>query len=345
MDFIRCTRALTVRSSRFTAVFGVAVFLLFALCAVSARAQTAPPPGPTSPQPIPPAVFITQQQSLDYCNAWREWKNIVYNVDDGMDNGEGVFTPCTLFVDGKAAAAPSPNTPGNYQFQQYIAGVNWGYVGADDFYYSTISGQPEKNLGKGKPCGCHNTTMVGEPINASTGNKYLREDDIQIGPWLSFSRFYNNFAGSVGASIGAYWRDSFDSELNIIGSPATSIGFTQPDGMVEVFTKTNGVWTSDADVNDVLNEIDNAQGAATSYTVFLAAEHRAETFSTAGLLQSVTDPSGEGITLTYNTVQPIPQLVTVTDSTGRQLHVTYNAVGAISQITLPERIHLASPPR
>jgi RHS repeat-associated protein len=337
---------ITPRLGRFKRVVGLLCQCIFVSLLLVARvaAQSAPPPQPQPPKPIPPAPFLTQQQSLDYCNAVREWKNIVYNIDDGVANGEGSFTPCIMYnYLGKPVAASTPNSPYNYQFTEYVSAIDQGTFAGADFYYSTTSAQPEKNLGKGKPCGCNNTTMVGEPINASTGNKYLREDDIQIGPRLSFSRFYNNFAGSVAGSIGAYWRDSFDSALNIIGSPATSIGFTQPDGLVETFTKTNAVWTSDADVNDVLTEIDNAQGMATNYTVFVAAEHRTDTFNAAGLLQSITDASGQGIALTYSTVATpysiaptTGLLITATDPQGRQLNLTYNSLGYVSLITLPD---------
>jgi RHS repeat-associated protein len=113
--------------------------------------------------------------------------------------------------------------------------------------------------------------------------------------------------------------------------------------LVETFTKTNAVWTSDADVNDVLTEIDNAQGMATNYTVFVAAEHRTDTFNAAGLLQSITDASGQGIALTYSTVATpysiaptTGLLITATDPQGRQLNLTYNSLGYVSLITLPD---------
>jgi hypothetical protein len=176
---------ITPRLGRFKRVVGLLCQCIFVSLLLVARvaAQSAPPPQPQPPKPIPPAPFLTQQQSLDYCNAVREWKNIVYNIDDGVANGEGSFTPCIMYnYLGKPVAASTPNSPYNYQFTEYVSAIDQGTFAGADFYYSTTSAQPEKNLGKGKPCGCNNTTMVGEPINASTGNKYFVKTTFKSAP-------------------------------------------------------------------------------------------------------------------------------------------------------------------
>ncbi|MGC1549209.1 MAG: DUF4329 domain-containing protein, partial [Rhodanobacter sp.] len=117
----------------------------------------------------------------------------------------------------------------------------------------------------------------------------------------------------------------------------------RPDGKQETFTSTNGTWVADPDITDVLTEADNAQGVATSYTVFIAALRQFETYSATGVLQTVTDASGQGITLTYSTASTPSSvavapglLLTVTDPEGRQLHFTYDAFSRVNQITLPD---------
>ncbi|GLQ45656.1 type IV secretion protein Rhs [Dyella lipolytica] len=160
---------------------------------------------------------------------------------------------------------------------------------------------------------------------------------------MALRRFYNGVAPSVPTAIGPRWRQSFDRSLEITGSPATSIVVARPDGFQETFTKTNGVWTSDPDINDNLTETDNSSGVATSYTVFIAGLRHYETYSASGVLQTVTDETGQGITLTYSTVSTPSSvapsaglLLTVVDPKGRQLNFSYNANGNISQVTLPD---------
>ncbi|WP_266168928.1 RHS repeat-associated core domain-containing protein [Dyella subtropica] len=117
----------------------------------------------------------------------------------------------------------------------------------------------------------------------------------------------------------------------------------RPDGKQETFNKANGQWTADPDVPDVLTETDNAQGVATGFTVFVAALRHFETYDTNGLLQAVTDETGQGINLTYSTtltdpaVAPKPGLLlTVTDTNGRQLGFTYDSNAHVHRITQPD---------
>jgi RHS repeat-associated protein len=187
--------------------------------------------------------------------------------------------------------------------------------------------------------------QVGDPINIATGYTYLQEDDYIVNSLLNFRRFYNSGPAAL-TTIGAHWRHSFDRSLDILGSPsspATSITLLRPDGRRETFTKSNGQWTSTPDVSDTFSETDNEQGVATGYTVFIGALRQFETYDANGLLQSVTDEYGVGITLTYSTDTTAPAiaptaglLIAVTDPEGRQLKFTYNSNGNLHQVTLPD---------
>ena len=173
-------------------------------------------------------------------------------------------------------------------------------------YLTAGTTTPAKNSGT-TDCGCHEGSsgngdsstgggakggepaMVGDPINASTGNSYLQQDDYPDGGWLTLRRFYNGSAPSGVSALGPHWRHSFDRSLAVTGSPATSITVFRPDGFQEIFTKANGVWTSDPDVTDTLSETDNSSGVATSYTLFIAAIRHYEMYSASGQLQTVSD--------------------------------------------------------
>ena len=192
--------------------------------------------------------------------------------------------------------------------------------------------------------------MVGDPINAATGNKYLQDDDYVASHWLTLRRFYNSHAAVASTAMGAHWRHSFDRSLEIrLNSSGTSfITMFRPDGKQETFTKANGIWTADPDIPDILIENDDIHGVATGYTVFIAALRHFETYDTGGLLQAVTDEIGQGINLTYSTtltdpaVAPKPGLLlTVTDTNGRQLGFTYDSNARVHRITLPDAGTLA----
>jgi RHS repeat-associated protein len=193
--------------------------------------------------------------------------------------------------------------------------------------------------------------MAGDPINASTGSKYLQDDDYSDGNWLTFRRFYNSMASVASTAMGVDWRHSFDRSLQLSNTgsrpgailPPNAAVMFRPDGKQETFKKANGLWTTDPDIPDTLIETDNAQGVATSYTVFVAALRHFETYDATGMLQAVTDGSGQGITLTYSTTLTAPAiapwpglLLTVTDPKGRQLNFIYNSNGNVSQVMQPD---------
>ena len=240
-----------------------------------------------------------------------------------------------------------------------------------DFHFTTVTAAPYiynsgKSLGSGDPCSCgegkggkaaagSSSTKVGDPIDVGTGNDYLQEDDFLGDDWLTLRRFYNSAPiGVVSASIGMSWRHSFDRSLELMDNPLATINLLRPDGRQYTFNKVSGAWTSDADVSDTLTEQDDANGNPTGFTVTIASLHHTELYSASGLLQSVTDPTGQGITLTYSTsstpssIAPIAGLLlAVTDSQGRQLSFVYSGIHTtlggnnftlnnVAQITLPD---------
>ncbi|WP_404541294.1 DUF6531 domain-containing protein [Dyella agri] len=188
--------------------------------------------------------------------------------------------------------------------------------------------------------------MVDDPINVATGDTYLQDDDY-IDPvgWLTFRRFYNNDAYTGVSAAGIQWRHSFDRLLGFsVVNGQNQITLFRPDGRQEFFTQINGQWTADPDSPDRLTETDNAQGSATSYTVFIAALRQFETYSANyGQLQSIVDVTGRGVGLSYSGSQTPTSvaphtglLLKVTDSQGRQLNFTYDSNGYLRQTILPD---------
>src|SRR6202000_2126795 len=125
---------------------------------------------------------------------------------------------------------------------------------------------------------CTGIPMVGEPINASTGNEFHEDDDYVDNRWLAVRRYYNSDGAVATGTMGSHWRHSFDRTLLMIGSPATRIVVMRPGGAQEIFTKSGVVWTADANVSDTLSEQDNASGNPVSYTLFAANLRQFETY-------------------------------------------------------------------
>jgi RHS repeat-associated protein len=195
------------------------------------------------------------------------------------------------------------------------------------------------------------SAYIGDPINASNGNKFQQDTDYRSpSSWLTFRRFYNSAPNVVvGSTLGPQWRHSFDRSLEFLrSSPGASGGssfimLTRPDGSREQFTLTSGVWAAQADSPDTLTEQDDASGNPTGYTVVVADSRQTEQYSPAGLLLSIVDPAGTMTTLTYSTastpiaVVPVPNLLlTVTDPQSRLLNFSYNSSGKIASVTLPD---------
>ena len=224
---------------------------------------------------------------------------------------------------------------------------------------------PQKSQGSSKSpsgtdCNCYKAPQgtTGDPVDNATGNMYRRENDWQgNGPFpLAMERSYNSLfsvtANESGGSIASYvspvgkdWTFAYASAiLPDAGSPLTSIKSMRADGQVLTYTRANGVWSPDADINSKLTEQTDASGAPTGWTLITEAVDT-ERYDAAGRLLSITNLAGFTQTLAYSTVStpasvaPAPGLlITVTDSLGRQLRFTWNSQRRIATATSPDGV-------
>jgi RHS repeat-associated protein len=182
------------------------------------------------------------------------------------------------------------------------------------------------------------SARVGDPIDASTGNFFLQEDDFSAGDWLTVTRFYNSAPGGAPAAMGFNWRHNYDRSLQVIGQPATTVILLRPDGKQETFTKSAGTWTSDTPV-DVLAEVTSTSGTLTGYRAFIGGTRQTEDYGLDGKLTRITGQDGQGVTLAYTVASssgPAGLLSTVTDSFGRKLSYSYDrSTARLTYITLP----------
>jgi YD repeat-containing protein len=185
--------------------------------------------------------------------------------------------------------------------------------------------------------------MVGDPINASTGNWFAEESDYSSSGFV-FKRYYNSSSYIGYSHLGPQWRHTYDRflEIRVTDVQHTAVLY-RPDGKQERFNQSGAAWSSDPDITDTLTEIDNAQNVATGYKVFIGALREYETYDTSGLLQAITNANGQTTLFAYSTsatpatVAPeVGLLLTVTDTKDRQLQFTYDGQSHIHQIILPD---------
>jgi len=183
---------------------------------------------------------------------------------------------------------------------------------------------------------CEETSpiLVGNPINAKTGNKYLREVDyVSSGPFpLAFVRHYNSVKVPE-ANLGHRWRHSYSARLYVEDNRHVAV--LRPSGKAVEFELVLGAWTSTSDQIRRLRQV----GAGWELT---NERDEIETYTTAGVLQQVTDRAGWRHDLTYSDASTpfavAPEaglLIKVTDSVGRELKFTYSPAKRINTMQDP----------
>jgi RHS repeat-associated protein len=195
----------------------------------------------------------------------------------------------------------------------------------------------------GKPtCG----TCVGDPVNASTGNLYRREEDFHSGRWLTFDRYYNSAPSAVMGPFGQHWSHSYASHLNYTAGGTSGTGtvtITREDGRVSTYSLLAGGWAGEPDIPDALTEQTNSSGNPIGWTLLRVDTRSTEQFNATGQLANIQTQDGFTTILTYSTsstptaVAPgAGYLITVTDASQRSIQLTYKSSGLINQVTAPD---------
>lgn len=262
--------------------------------------------------------------------------------------------------DGALAATVTtePNTAGYSVFAtEYVAQnpeKNLGGCAASTGGNGGLLGGSSPAMGKGdesKEAGvmCPGANFVGDPINASNGNKYQQDTDFRDNKALTFRRFYNSDGTVTSTAMGAHWRHSFDRSLSlhdalgVSNAPVTTATVYRPDGSVERFSKKTAGWIGAVNTPNVFTEQDDASGKPVGYTLFMGGPRETERYSTDGILLSVTDLSGATTTFAYSTASTPAQiapraglLISVTEPNGRVLGLTYDGSGHVATVVLPD---------
>ncbi|WP_439535383.1 DUF6531 domain-containing protein [Methyloversatilis sp.] len=208
---------------------------------------------------------------------------------------------------------------------------------------------------------------LSNPVALGSGNKFLRQQDIQSGP-IDFSRTYNSLSTRAGYTelitgspsvvmpLGAGWTFDYQQQIRLPSSSTTTAWSIREGGRVLTFQLSGSTWNAEADVSDRLIELKNSSGVRTGWRYWDAAEERAETFDALGKLESVRERDGTVRTVTYSdgtdgsvsgnggfvldasgnpttTVLPAGRLLRVQDSQGQKLTFGHDVSGRIVKVT------------
>jgi len=145
---------------------------------------------------------------------------------------------------------------------------------------------------------------------------------------------------SSSSTLGSGWVHVY-SQSSTIQPSGVWVTIRRNDGKEYNFQQSAGVWVTNADITDRLEELKNSSNVRTGWR-YTTADNAVETYNVSGKLVSIADSSGLAQTLAYSdastptAIAPTAnQLIRVTDSFGHQLNFTYDSNIRISTLTGP----------
>lgn len=167
---------------------------------------------------------------------------------------------------------------------------------------------------------------LSDPVNTLTGSFLNQVQDLSLpgtGVTFDWTRSYTSGDATSGA-LGPGWTGSYAAKLLIdVDGSVTARG---EEGQELFFEKqADGSFVS---APGALATLTLAGGV---YTL-VRNDQVAYTFDSAGVLTSIKDRNGKGLTLAYSS----GRLASVTDAAGRVATVSYNGSNLVSQVALPD---------
>ena len=143
------------------------------------------------------------------------------------------------------------------------------------------------NNGPPDPC-------CGNPASPANGNKFERQQVYRGLNGFELSLAFNTY-DDYPTRYGHRWRDSFDRTVALDGS---NVAVFRQDGKAFRFISAGAGWIAQANIDDRLTELKDAQGTRTGWQLYVAAGDETETYDASGRLFSIVSRSGLAQTLT-----------------------------------------------
>jgi YD repeat-containing protein len=221
----------------------------------------------------------------------------------------GLTCPAGQTLSGSSCIAP-PSCPA-----LPIPLVQW-ILSPDQTTCNRNGPDPEPNCG---PCQA-GAPQTPYPINVGTGNKYLKEEDLVIGP-LRLTRHYNAQILRSGLVFSPSWTYTWSRWIAVYGASQVAIyrpnGRTEPASLVNP-TVTNGqqTWTLAAYSGDQLIRLTDSSGSITNGWLLIADDGELESYDANGRLLKIQTSQGRSQTLSYSDGTLGPNGGYILDSSG-----------------------------
>lgn len=211
-----------------------------------------------------------------------------------------------------------------------------------------------------------NSQIIGDPVNAATGNELLTEVDYEAAgsSLVSFSRFYNSGNGNSDSPFGPGWSHSFRFRALIGDTAGNSVVLVRPDGSTLAFSfdQTAGKYIGPAGDMGKLARTLSSGGSLTSLT-YTSVDGTQEQYSTSygsaswgwplklvrrqgGQLSfgapsrspsSVSDDRGHTLQFSYVSIAGSARVSKVTLPSGAFITYGYDASGVLTSVTYPDQ--------
>ncbi|KRA17312.1 hypothetical protein ASD69_11435 [Lysobacter sp. Root604] len=168
------------------------------------------------------------------------------------------------------------------------------------------------------PLECAICSLVGNPIDVTTGDKFQQESDIALG-WFTLQRSYHSAAANVSGGFGHGWTHNHDSKLSFDGS--TPSGMLKPDGSHVAFESVGAAYEAVDGSGDRL--VQNGSDW------WLHQADRIQVFNAAGRLAEVRYPDGSTLAYAYDAIS---RLTSIAHSSGRVVTFQYENAGGEAPI-------------
>ena len=167
---------------------------------------------------------------------------------------------------------------------------------------------------------------VGEPINVTNGNMYLKQTDYRLpgmGDGLEVTRSFNSGNLKRLGLFGSGWSTQYDKSIKALGDNLLRLNLA--DGRAVYFTGTSTTFVSHSPLNFHGQIVKHAGGYTLTYK-----DGSVDQFSLTGKLLSHADANGNQTVLTYGSNG---KPATITDPYGRVLTLGYDSDAQVISIS------------
>ncbi len=253
-----------------------------------------------------PNTTVARNIAWGVLNQWSDGisarEQTAYNIKWNRKSGG----TCSLYDDAESVVRLRTRCSNQY--------VTWNASNntcSDDSYIARLTAPPLY---------CDACTLVGDPVDFSTGDQYETENDIDLS-WIRFDRYYHSVTSNAAAGFGYGWTHSHDIRLAIQGITDPTLGLVQANGSHLPF-RNQGTYYEAVDGSG-----DRITASGTNWV--LQQSSGSLTFNAAGQLLEQRADNGEVLTYAYDVVG---RLITITHSTGRSLVIAYTGAAANAPI-------------